>query len=490
MSSNDIRARLDHLVIDADGHMLEYIPVYLDFLKQVAGPKMVERHVERSKTSPNAMWYALTPEQRREYRFGRPPYWAVPTSQTMDRAASMLPRLLKERLDEFGFDFCITYPTLGFFLFDEPDDELRQAGCRAQNVMVAELFADVGDRLTPAATIPTHTPEEAIAELDHAIGELGLKVAMVASVVPRAIGASADSNESERAVWIDCLGLDSEYDYDPLWQRCLDLGVSPTAHSFMQGHGWRRSISTYMYNQTGRFSEAGEAFAKSIFFGGLTRRFPDLNFAILEGGVGWAISTFATLVEVWRKRGMSGMKYLDPAKLDLSLLHDCFRRYGGETFSRLAGADEGSGFFSLAADGKISDPDLPFLDEFAAAGIEKAEDVLDRFVKPLWFGWEADDVMVPLAFSGSGLPFGAKFKAVLGSDIGHWDVPVMAGVLAEAHERVEDGLMTDADSREFTFANPATLHAGMNPDFFKGTVVENAVGALLADLEQSPAAAE
>ncbi len=45
MSSNDIRARLDHLVIDADGHMLEYIPVYLDFLKQVAGPKMVERYV-------------------------------------------------------------------------------------------------------------------------------------------------------------------------------------------------------------------------------------------------------------------------------------------------------------------------------------------------------------------------------------------------------------------------------------------------------------
>tara|TARA_Y100001934_G_C12381517_1_gene792707 strand:+ start:6650 stop:6787 length:138 start_codon:yes stop_codon:yes gene_type:complete len=45
VSSNDIRARLDHLVIDADGHMLEYIPVYLDFLKQVAGPKMVERYV-------------------------------------------------------------------------------------------------------------------------------------------------------------------------------------------------------------------------------------------------------------------------------------------------------------------------------------------------------------------------------------------------------------------------------------------------------------
>ena len=30
-----IRAGLDHPVVDADGHMLEYAPVFLDFLKQV-----------------------------------------------------------------------------------------------------------------------------------------------------------------------------------------------------------------------------------------------------------------------------------------------------------------------------------------------------------------------------------------------------------------------------------------------------------------------
>ena len=409
----------------------------------------------------------------------------------MDRAASMLPRFLKERLDEFGFDFCIAYPTLGFFLFDEPDDELRQAGCRAQNAMVAELFADVGDRITPAATIPTHTPDEAIAELDHVVGNLGLKVAMVASVVPRTVKASAEDGDKERATWIDCLGLDSEYDYDPLWRKCMDLGIAPTAHSFMQGRGWRRSVSAYMYNQTGHFADAGEAFAKSLFFGGVTRRFPDLNFGILEGGVGWVINTFATLVEVWHKRGMPGIKNLDPAKLDTKLLYDCFERYGGDAFARLAGADEGPGYSSINADGKISDPDLPFLDEFAAAGITKAEDVVDRFLKPLWIGCEADDVMMPLAFSGAGVPFRAKVKAVLGSDIGHWDVPDMSEVLAEAHERVEEGLMTDADFRDFTFTNPATLHAGMNPDFFKGTVVEDAVEALLAEQGAvAPAAAD
>ena len=480
MSSADIRAKLNHPVIDADGHMLEYMPVYQDFLKQVAGPDVVKRYFERAQTSPNAMWYALTPEQRRNHRVGRPPYWPVPTSQTLDHATSMLPRLLKERLDEFGFDFCIAYPTLGFFLFDEPDEELRRAGCRAQNLMVADLFADVKDCITPAATIPTHTPDEAIAELDHAVGELGLKATMVASVVPRTITAGAGGkDDGERAMWIDCLGLDSEYDYDPLWQRCMDLGVAPTAHSFMQGHGWRRSISTYMYNQTGHFAEAGEAFAKAIFFGGVTKRFPDLRFGVLEGGVGWAITTFATLVEVWQKRGMPGIKNLDPAKLDLKLLGECFDRYGGEAFAGKIGTDEGPGYSSLNADGTVNDPDVPFLDEFAAAGIEKAEDIVDRFVKPMWFGCEANDVMVPLAFSGAGVPFGTKMKAILGSDIGHWDVPAMAGVLAEAYEQVENGLMTADDFRNFTFTNPAALHSGMNPNFFKGTRVEAAVDALL-----------
>ena len=82
---------------------------------------------------------------------------------------------------------------------------------------------------------------------------------MVASVVPRTVKASAEDGDKERATWIDCLGLDSEYDYDPLWRKCMDLGIAPTAHSFMQGRGWRRSVSAYMYNQTGHFADAGEA---------------------------------------------------------------------------------------------------------------------------------------------------------------------------------------------------------------------------------------
>jgi hypothetical protein len=40
---------------------------------------------------------------------------------------------------------------------------------------------------------------------------------------------------------------------------------------------------------------------------------------------------------------------------------------------------------------------------------------------------------------------------------------------------VEKGFATEQDFREFTFTNAAMLHTRNNPDFFKGTVIEQAV---------------
>ena len=56
--------------------------------------------------------------------------------------------------------------------------------------------------------------------------------------------------------------------------------------------GSRRSISNYVYNHIGSFAAANDAFCKALFLGGVTRRFPELNFGFLEGGVAWAIRRF------------------------------------------------------------------------------------------------------------------------------------------------------------------------------------------------------
>ena len=84
------------------------------------------------------------------------------------------------------------------------------------------------------------------------------------------------------------------------------------------------------------------------------------------------------------------------------------------------------------------------------------------------------------AFNTKVNPFGARLKAMFSSDIGHWDVSDMREIVAEAYELVEKGLITEENFREFVFVNPVTLWTRMNPEFFKGTVIEKDAEKLLA----------
>ena len=85
--------------------------------------------------------------------------------------------------------------------------------------------------------------------------------------------------------------------------------------------------------------------------------------------------------------------------------------------------------------------------------------------------------MTAVAFNDK---MGLRLKPVLGSDISHFDVVDATEVLGEAYELVEHGLIDEENFRDFTFGNAAQLFGGMNPDFFKGTLVEAAVREELA----------
>ena len=84
------------------------------------------------------------------------------------------------------------------------------------------------------------------------------------------------------------------------------------------------------------------------------------------------------------------------------------------------------------------------------------------------------------AFNTKVNPYGAKLRAVLSSDIGHWDVTDMTDVLEEAYELVEDGVISEENLREFLFLHPVSLYTATNPDFFKGTRCETDVKKVLA----------
>jgi hypothetical protein len=117
------------------------------------------------------------------------------------------------------------------------------------------------------------------------------------------------------------------------------------------------------------------------------------------------------------------------------------------------------------------------LDDFAAAHVNSAEELRRQFTDHFYFGCEADDPTTAWAFDRHG---NHRLNPVFSSDVGHFDVTDMSEVLEEAHELVEHGLIDTNDFRQFVFGNAARLHTAMNPDFFKGTVVESAVAKELA----------
>ena len=77
-----------------------------------------------------------------------------------------------------------------------------------------------------------HTPQEAIEELEFAVKELGLKAAMTANEVLRPDPEVAKSapEYATAIMHYTPLALDSQYDYDPFWRRCVELRVAPASH--------------------------------------------------------------------------------------------------------------------------------------------------------------------------------------------------------------------------------------------------------------------
>jgi predicted TIM-barrel fold metal-dependent hydrolase len=466
-----LRARLNHPVIDSDGHWVEFGPQLNDYLMRFGGSKVLDGF----KSRPTEVWHLTIPlQERRERRLDQPIWWGMPTRNTLDRATAMLPKLLYQRLADFGFDFVVLYPSAGLRTPFIPDAELRRLTCRAFNTFSAELFEEYKDRVTPAAVIPMHTPEEAIEELEYAVGQLGLKVAMMASLIRRPIRSSQPNPRYNE--WLDMLGLDSEFDYDPVWKKCSELGITPSFHSVSKGVGTRVSPSNGVYNHIGHFGVAGEAVCKALFLGGVTRRFPSLRFAFLEGGVGWACMLYSDLIGHWNKRNPVALADIDPANLDREALIKLFRQYGTKGAAEQA---ERLRHEPVEPSPRTADP-AASLDDFGPCGIEHPEDIRQLFVPRFYFGCEADDPANAWAFNARANPFQARLGAVFGSDIGHFDVPDMTQVLPEAYELVEQELITDDDFRDFVFTNPVKLWAGNNRNFFRGTAVEHEVTKVLS----------
>ncbi len=488
LTGPEIRARLSHPIIDGDAHINEFYPGFLEAIDKVGGPEFGRRYRQGFLSSGTggghrggdfSGWTDQSWAERRRWRTRRPAWWGMPTRNLQDAATAVLPGLLYERMPELGWDFTIVYGGLGLFLPIELDEERRRIGCRALNTLQADMYAEYADRICPVAVIPMNTPQEAIDELEHAVIRLRHKVIMIPTGVPRPIPGLHETAPQAfpDAHWLDHYGVDSEHDYDPFWKRCVELGVAVTAHAgTLPTIPWvGRSISSYSFNHIGNHAMHQAALAKSLVMGGVTRRFPTLNFALLEGGMGWAFQQMAHMMSLWEKRSVAGLANTNPANLDRRGYRALVERYAGRfAEGRMDQFDQSLENFFTA---NVEPADL---DEWAAMELSGEADFADRYAARLFFGCEADDRANVLAFDTRMTPLSVRFQAIFGSDIGHFDVADMRHVVGEAWELCDEGLMSTEDFRDLTFANAVRLHGRMNPRFFEGTAVEAEAAKILA----------
>ena len=451
-SAAEVRAKLGYPIVDADAHVIECGFAIQDFIAKVGGKGMAAKYEALGKANRGGTPY-------------RQVFWASPSGpHTIDRVTVMLPKLYAQRLEEAGIDFAVVYTSHGLRTMHVRDDELRRVAHRALNMLYADMFDPVKDRMTPSAVIPMFSAKEAIEELEFCVNELGYKTVTINGDVRR------DGKLTSPAI-------DVGRDYDPFWQRCVDLKVSVACHNRNQGPGTTRSSpSNYIFNHLGGFAAGSEFFCRAVIFGGVTARFPQLRFAFLEGGVHWGAALYNSLFEYWEKRNYKALiENLDPRKADLELMAEMFGKYGNDYLTPARIREQP---WDPASE-TLGDAEAT-LDEWCESGIRRPGDIRDMFRDRFFFGCEADDRMNAVGFDRRINHYKIKLNAVLGSDIGHWDVIDMTGVIPEAHGLVEEGLITEDDFRDFVFGHCIDLHGGLNPDFFKGTRVEDAARKHLA----------
>src|SRR3989454_10397657 len=85
-----LRSRLNHPIIDADGHWLEYAPLMREEFRRIGGGAAAEALAIASDRIPSSLRMSLA--ERRRPRGGQEAFWGSPRENVLGRATAGLPR--------------------------------------------------------------------------------------------------------------------------------------------------------------------------------------------------------------------------------------------------------------------------------------------------------------------------------------------------------------------------------------------------------------
>jgi predicted TIM-barrel fold metal-dependent hydrolase len=266
--------------IDADGHVLEPVDLWENYLEERYRPRALRIKVDdegfeyleidrrpSTRTVKGSLGLLgamgdedLLPRPDRRY-MDNIPFGACDPAQRLDL------------MDRENLDVTLLYPTIGLLWEVELEDpELSLAYCRAYNRWIADFCRSSGGRLVPIAQLTLLDPEGSAAELERAVKD-GCKGAWVNPFNHRRI-------------------IHGDARHDMVFAKCVELDVPFAIHPTFTPHAAAAGIFDWPAN--GR--PWGEAIwlraivqqaLISFFALGTLDRFPQLRLGILEAGSGW-----------------------------------------------------------------------------------------------------------------------------------------------------------------------------------------------------------
>ncbi|MDB5409421.1 MAG: hypothetical protein JWL84_4333 [Rhodospirillales bacterium] len=164
-------------------------------------------------------------------------------------------------MDARGIDIQVISPSPHqYHYWTEP--ELGREAARLCNDRIAEVVAQHPDRFVGLGTVPLQAPELAIAELERAVKQLGLR------------GVEIGTNVGGREL--------SEPELRPFWAKAQELGIVVFMHPAGTTEG-RRLAEHYFVNLIGNPLESTLA-VSHLIFGGVLDAYPRLKICVAHGG--------------------------------------------------------------------------------------------------------------------------------------------------------------------------------------------------------------
>ncbi len=172
---------------------------------------------------------------------------------------------LTERLaemDAIGVDMQLVTPTVGFYQYGN-ELEVTKRIARECNDEISEMVSEHPTRFAGLATLPMQDPPSAIAEMERAMGDLGLKGVIISDHVA---GRTYDEPE-----------------FFPFFVAAEELGAILFFHQGGDTIVSQRIARYKLGNAVGNLTERALVYA-TLIFGGIMDRCPDLDPFLAHGG--------------------------------------------------------------------------------------------------------------------------------------------------------------------------------------------------------------